>query len=346
MKTIFIIVSAIPMIIPSGPAAALLSSALLLAPAASAAEATRARQLMGTRCVATVIAVDEAGAAKAAAAALDAIAAVEDRLSTWRPDSELSRANAAGEARLSPALASALAAALELARATGGAFDPTVGPLVEAWDLRGAGRIPGARALEQARTLTGHERVRLDGLELRLPPGGWIDPGAFGKGLALDAAVAALREAGVDAALIDFGGQLAALGAPPGESGWRLGLADPRDRGRSVATVRVRDAFVSTSAQAERGRLVDGRLLGHVLDPRTGRPAERRGGATVVAPTGIAADAWSTALLVLGPEALTSLPHAALWLEPEEPRLALHSNPAGASLVLDTHAALRLEIHR
>jgi thiamine biosynthesis lipoprotein len=125
-----------------------------------------------------------------------------------------------------------------------------------------------------------------------------------------------------------------------------VGVADPAERGRPRATLRLRDAFVSTSAQSERARLVGGRLLGHVLDPRTGEPAERRGGATVVAPSGLAADAWSTALLVLGREALASLALPALFLEPEDGRLALHSNPAGSALVHDTGEGLRFEIHR
>lgn len=348
MRIAFIILRGILMTTLSRVSAAPLLAALLGASAlaAEAAEATRARHLMGTRCVATVVAAEEPLAAEAAAAALDAVAAVEARLSTWRADSELALANSAGGAELSAELAAELRAALRLARETGGTFDPTVGPLVEAWDLRGDGRVPSPAELDSARERTGFERVRLEGRRLALPPGGWIDPGAFGKGLALDAAARVLREAGVEAALVDLGGQLLALGAPPGESAWSVGVADPADRGRPVAVLRLRDAFAATSAQAERGRVVDGRLLGHVLDPRTGEPAPRRGGATVVAASGLAADAWSTALLVLGREALASLVHPALFLEPENDRLALHSNPAGSALVHDTGESLRFEIHR
>lgn len=309
----------------------------------------RVRHLMGTACAGTAYAHPGRDAAPALAAAFDRIAAVEATLSTWRKDSELSRVNrsaSGGPVVVGPELASFLTDGLRLATLSGGAFDPTVGPLIDAWDLRGAGRIPSPGELERARESVGHARVHLNreaGTVRFDAPRMWIDAGGIGKGFALDRAEQELRRAGVRAALIDFGGQLLAVGAPPGESAWTVAVADPEKRDRPALLLALRDASAATSAQSERGREVNGRWVGHILDPRTARPVERSGSVTVVAPSATEADALATALFVMGSrDGLRWAEGRGLavgFLEPvgktgDNPRWRLHANAPFRSLVV------------
>ena len=124
-----------------------------------------------------------------------------------------------------------------------------------------------------------------------------LDPGAIGKGVALDAAARVLKEGGVSWALLDFGRQIMAVGDGPDGCGFRVDMG-PDDKPKSA--LYIRDESVATTSNSERGLVVDGRLLGHVLDPRTGKPAILSRHAVVVAPTAAQADAFSTALFVLG----------------------------------------------
>jgi thiamine biosynthesis lipoprotein len=129
-----------------------------------------------------------------------------------------------------------------------------------------------------------------------------LDPGGLGKGYALDAAAGVLRARGFPVALLDFGGQALALDPPPGEPGWSVALSHPRRRDEAALSLVLARASLATSGNVEHGLVVDGRPLGHLLDPLSGRPAPFRGSASIVAPTGARADAYSTALFVMGPE--------------------------------------------
>jgi thiamine biosynthesis lipoprotein ApbE len=260
--------------------------------------------------------------------ALDEVQRLDGILSNWKEDSELTRLNraaAAGPVPCSSDLFEALRAAVRATAATGGAFDSTVEPWVAALGLRNADSpdalpisvpAPAVSAAGQSRTAAlsaGADAplparrggVRLDAASrsARFSAAGvGVDLGGIGKGFALDRAAGVLRQAGVAAALLNFGGQVLAVGAPPGEEGWVVEVADPRDRMRPALELRLRDASVSTSANSERGVWRDGKWIGHVLDPGTGRPAPYPGSATAVAPDATRADAYSTALLVMGPE--------------------------------------------
>jgi len=283
------------------------------AAASTPGRAERARYLMGTVCEATAYA-ETAGAAGAAIdAAFDEIARLESVLSDYRQDSELSRMNrqaAAGPFACGPDLYGFLSAAADLSRRTGGAFDPTVAPLVQAWDLRGEGRIPTLRQIGAALALVGASRLELDpGLRtVRFGVQGMaLDPGGLGKGYALDAAGRVLRQRGVTAALIDFGGQVLAIGEDPsardavhGGGGWLVAIAHPARRDEAAMTISLRDASASTSGNSERGVRRGGRLLGHIVDPRTGRPTSYEGSVTVISQSATEADAFSTALIVMG----------------------------------------------
>jgi hypothetical protein len=182
---------------------------------------------------------------------------------------------------------------------TGGAFDPAIGALVDAWDLRGEGRVPGAEELAEAVAASGWTRLTLDpaGFATLDGPGVWLDAGGFGKGLALRRAAAEIRSRG-GTAVLNFGGQVMMVGTEA-----ELAVADPTDRESGAVRLRLRDASAATTSADERFIEVDGRAYGHVLDPRTGEPVEAWGSVTVVAEDPMVADLLSTALFVMGPDA-------------------------------------------
>jgi thiamine biosynthesis lipoprotein len=203
---------------------------------------------------------DRAAALLASEAAVREIDGVEERLTTWRTGGPLDRVNRAtpGEpVALDAEVSALLAAVFEWSERTEGAFDPTVAPLVRAWDLRGAGRVPDAESLARARGATGRRWFRLEaatGEARRLSAGAGIDEGAWGKGYALDRAIEALRRAGVRDATLDLGGQVSAIGRTA------VAVADPRARDRTAGSLSLADASVSTSGNSERGRVVGGRI--------------------------------------------------------------------------------------
>jgi thiamine biosynthesis lipoprotein len=231
--------------------------------------------------------------------AFEAVSGVGLLLDTWSGESELVRLNrgpVGSPCRLSPALDSLLAQVFVLADSTHRAYDPTVGALDDAWDLRGAGRIPDSASLQDALAATGSRAlIYAAGTMTRHHPAAWLDPDGFGKGAALRAAAARLTRHGVDHALLSFGGQVLAVGT------WEVPVADPRNRARPAATLRINNASAATSAQSERGIEVAGRWYGHVLDPRSGRPVTPWGSVTVVHDDPLFADVLSTALFVMGP---------------------------------------------
>ena len=268
---------------------------------------TVARRLavMGTALTLMVSAPTRDRALEASEAAVRALEAAERLLSTWRGDTTLARLNAAapGEPHEIPApLFGLLKRVFEWEKATGGAFNPAVGSLVTAWGLRSGGRIPEGRELVAARRASDPSLFAFEASSSSLRVTRWaatasIDEGAWGKGWALDRAAQALRAAGATSFVLDLGGQVLADGDET-----TIAVAYPRDRSRAAATLRLKDASASTSGDSERGLTVNGRRIGHLLDPRTGEPAPDFGSVTVVAPDGLTADVLSTALFVLGPE--------------------------------------------
>lgn len=244
----------------------------------------------------------------AAEAALDEVERLDAVLSTWRVDSFASHVNcsaARGPVRLDPEFEDLLARCRQLHRDTDGAFDVTVGPFVRAWGfLGGPPRVPGEAELARLRAGTGAEHLRLDraahtvqfardGLEL--------DFGAIGKGEAVDAMVRILRGSGVERALVQGGtSTVAGLGSPPGrDDGWAIAIRNPAG-GAPVATVALRDRALSVSGDQERAFVVDGVRHGHILDPRSGRPARGCSLAVAIADSAAVSDALATAFYVLG----------------------------------------------
>jgi FAD:protein FMN transferase len=288
--------------------------------------------LMGTSLEIVVEAADRQAGLAASERAVAALEAAEARLSTWRDDTELARLNQApaGKPRaLSPALFADLGAARRCWQETAGAFDPAIGALVKAWGLRTGGRSPDDQERQTAVAASRMEGLRLapEGVAIRERPGLVLEEGGFGKGAGLRDALAVLADADVARASLDLGGQVAVLGG-----GWVVPVADPRQRDRSVIALSIDGGSVSTSGNSERGIEVNGRRLGHILDPRTGVPARDFGSLTVWTVDPLRADCLSTGLYVLGPERALQWAAAhpgveVLVLEPVGERLRALASP-------------------
>lgn len=321
---------------------------------------TVAREAMATRFEVLLHGGDPAQLRAAGEQALDEIDRLEAQLSVYRPTSEIARVNrhaADRPVRVSPPVLRLLERAQRLWAETGGAFDPTVGPLVRCWGfMEGTGRMADPRELEAARACVGMDLVDLDvagGTVRYRRPGVMLDLGAIGKGYAIDCAVECLREAGVTSGLVHGGtSSVAALGAPPDAPEWRVGIED-RDpvhgglgrtqRGGSepgalLAEVSLRDACLGVSAVWGRHFAVGGRVLGHVLDPRLGRPVEGALMAAVATAEATEADALSTALLVRGEPGFSELSQSRPGLRQ---MLVLVADPGGARRCVASGFALR-----
>lgn len=210
--------------------------------------------------------------------------------------------------QVSPDTFGVVVRALEMSRRTAGAFDVSVNPLVKLWGIgTDYARVPTDDEIRLTADLVDYQRVRIDPYErtVYLPtPGMGIDVGGIAKGYAADEAAQMLRDAGVQHALLDFGGNIYALGYKPDGSSWRIGIQVPfSTRGEYLGIVTVNDAAVVTSGVYERYFEVDGVLYHHILDTRTGRPA-RNGllSVTILTAESMEADALSTAVFALGLE--------------------------------------------
>ena len=249
---------------------------------------------------------EDAAFVPAARTALDEIDRLEDELSVFRETSTISHVNqraACQPVAVSPDLMGLLADCQRLHHETGGAFDITSTPLSRCWGfLRREGRVPDADAIEAARRLVGFDAVRLDrdaGTVRFACEGAELNLGAIGKGYALDRASSGLRASGVGHALLSAGrSSLLAIGGRGG--GWRIDLVSPLMARGPIAALELRDAALGTSGAGEQFVIADGRRYGHVIDPRTGWPANGVVSATVVAADAARADALSTAFLVGG----------------------------------------------
>ena len=272
--------------------------------------------------------IDPADARAASEEAFDEIERLESQLSAYRPESALAYLNAHAAietVRVEPRLFKLLQRAMELCEQTQGAFDISAGPLIDCWgfsDPGGAGldlKIGSAGFEEQlalARELVGmRANVELDSQALTVRfahRGVRLDPGAIGKGFALDCAMEILRDAGIRNALLHGGtSSVCAMGAPPGAAGWRIAIQNPLDPGAHLAEACLQNRSLGVSAVHGKSFRADGRRLGHVIDPRSGRPVANSVLAAFVTESAAAADAFSTALLVLGAEGMPSLEQTA-----------------------------------
>ncbi len=237
------------------------------------------------------------------------------QMSTWEPDSDLCRFNRAPAGSwhaLPDGFFTVLQCALDIARASGGAYDPTIGPLAEAWGFgaRGGGhRIPDADTLAAARARVGWQRIALEPAHHRAcqPGGADLDLSAIAKGHGVDLVVAYLRGNGIANALIEVGGELHGYGRKPDGNPWRVLVEASPDDDDALGEARVielDDLAVATSGDHWHRFEEDGQRYAHTLDPRSGKPLHDAPAAvTVIAADAMRADAWATALTVMGANA-------------------------------------------
>lgn len=291
--------------------------------------------LMGSSFAITLYAPDQPTADRALAAAFARIAALNAIFSDYEASSEASRLSQAAPMDhgmpVSPELWTLLERSLALSRQSRGAFDVTVGPLTRLWRrARRQHRLPDADLLAAARAATGYQHVRLDPqahtVQL-LVPGMRLDFGAIAKGYAADEALASLRAAGLDRALVNASGNVALGAPPPGETGWRIGLAPLDPRQPPTQFLRVAHGAIATSGDAYQFVEIAGRRYSHIVDPRTGVGLATRCSVTVWAPDATTADGLATAVCVLGPtdglrlvEGTHGTAARIVWLENDEPQ--------------------------
>lgn len=257
---------------------------------------------MASRCEVRVCAPDAATARAWADLAIDEVRRIEAKYSRYRADSVTTRINAAaGGAHIDvdPETAALLDFAARLHDESAGCFDLTSGVLRRAWDFT-AQRVPDQRELETLLVLVGWPLVEWRAPRLRLPRAGMeLDFGGIGKEYAADRAADVLRRAGVRHGFVNLGGDVRGIGAAPDGAPWRIGIRHPRGHGELLGSIDLVAAGVATSGDYERFFDRDGRRYCHILDPRTGWPAQHWQCVSVTAPACVAAGACATVAMLL-----------------------------------------------
>ncbi|MDY7009538.1 MAG: FAD:protein FMN transferase [Planctomycetota bacterium] len=273
--------------------------------------------IMGTECKLTAVAPRDR-ASPALERAEGALRNVESLMSVYLEASELSKLNKAPAGRsipLSPELMKVLSAAGKFNEQTDGAFDVTCYTLIRLWKRCGSeNRLPGEAELAEARKRVGmkHLQIAPDGVT-KLAGGVMIDLGGIAKGYAIDRAIEAMKKAGAVGGVVDVGGDLRCFGVSGESKPWPVKIRHPFDKTRICATLSVTAAAVTTSGDYHRYFEISGRRYSHIVDPRTGMalPAGHAPSVTVISlpvgdvpPSAAAADAWATAVSVLGAEGI------------------------------------------
>jgi len=242
-----------------------------------------------------------------------ALAEVNRQMSTWDPDSEISRFNRAGAnepVAISPDFQSVVRRALEIAEATGGAFDPTVGALVNLWGfgpdgLRRVAPAPDQIAAARAITSWRHLRLLPDGRLQKDVADLKLDLGAIAKGFGVDRVAALLRERGIENFLVEIGGETLGVGRNDQGEPWRVGVLKPDGSANLQGVARLTDGRAIATSGDYRNfyRDENGELRAHIVDPRTAAPVGHAvASVSVLAGDCLTADALATALFVIGPD--------------------------------------------
>ncbi|MCK5114776.1 MAG: FAD:protein FMN transferase [Phycisphaerae bacterium] len=242
---------------------------------------------------------------------------VETKMNIYDPQSELGKFNAAAAdqfVKLSPETVEVLLAARTIYDQTGGAFDVTAKPLFVLWkDSRKTKikKLPTADQIrdERAKSRWSDLRVRVGGAE-KSTGGACVDLGGIAKGFAIDLAVRSLQQSGCFAGVVDIGGDVRCFGTRPDGEKWRVAVRDPFEPqgGALLGVLEIPAMSVCTSGNYERFVEIGGKRYTHIINPKTGRPAAGYPSVTVLAPDARTADAWATALSVLGPEGFKRIP--------------------------------------
>jgi len=271
---------------------------------------------MGCAWTVTCVLPADADEAHLAAGITSVLDCVVQQMSTWEPESDISRFNRAAPGSWLPLpaeFALVLGCALHVARATGGALDPTAGSLVTLWGFGSARRYqepgfapPAATAIETARRHCGWRRLQVNTTTMQICQPGelQLDLSAVAKGFAVDAVSRYLRGHGVEHHLVDVGGELRGMGMKPDGQPWWVDVQLPPGVDAMPTRIALHGLAVATSGDYLQGFSVNGRHYSHCIDPRSGVPVcNGVRSVTVLHRDCMLADAWSTALMVLGPEA-------------------------------------------
>ncbi|HUG81304.1 MAG TPA: FAD:protein FMN transferase [Bryobacterales bacterium] len=265
--------------------------------------------IMGSTYTIAAFGEHRAQLASAVRAAFDEARRIDAFLSNYKDESELSLINrkaADGPVPVSKELADLLGRCIEYSQASDGAFDITVGALMKVWGFyKGSGELPYAWQIAGARRKVGYQHIDVDrehstvrfgreGLEL--------DPGGIGKGYAVDRMAAVLRQAGIRSAFISAAGSsMYGIGAPPDEpQGWSVQIRDPNNASQTAARLHLKDQSLSTSGSYEKFFEAGGEIYSHIMDPRTGMPAQGVVSVSVLAPLTLDSEAWTKAFFVNG----------------------------------------------
>ncbi len=251
---------------------------------------------------------DEQKLKQAVTEAFDEVDRIDRLMSHYKPGSPLSQINreaAQRPVKTDSELFAFIAECVRYSRASNGAFDITVGPLMKAWGFfRGEGRMPNNAELQAVRKKIGWQHLRLNAKDQTIQfdcAGVELDLGGIAKGYAVDRAIALLKQHGITQALISAGGStLYALGAPPESDAWDVQMQDPLDARKVAMTLRLNDQALSVSGRGEKFFELNGKRYSHIMDPRTGRPVMKVLSVAVLTKTGTAGDALDNVFYVQG----------------------------------------------
>ncbi|HEY1948248.1 MAG TPA: FAD:protein FMN transferase [Bryobacteraceae bacterium] len=264
---------------------------------------------MGTSFTVEMYGPDPTQLARAGDRALDEASRIDHLLSNYLPDSELSRVNrdaARAPVKVSQELFDLLSTCIAVSRESEGTFDITVGPLMKVWGFfKDSGHLPSAKAVKDGLRKVGYQNIELDRANRSVhfkQAGVELDPGGVGKGYAVDRMAAVLRQEGVHSALISGGGSsIFGLGTPPTESrGWPIHINDPRDEKKTAADVYLKDKSLSTSGSYEKFFWADGKVYSHIMDPRSGYPAQGMLAVSVLSSRTLDSEIWAKPYFILG----------------------------------------------
>jgi thiamine biosynthesis lipoprotein len=270
----------------------------------------RSLDAMGTTYTIAVYGADRFALDSAMEDAFEEAHRLDQLLSNYRKDSEWSVVNRdarKGPVQVSEELFALLEKCVGYSRASDGAFDITVGPLMKIWGFyKGSGRVPHRAEIRTARLRMGWRHIILDAKArtVRFDASIEMDPGGIGKGYAVDRMAEILRSRGVSSGIVSAGrSSIYGIGAPPNEPrGWRITLPNPREPQKTVGEFYLRDGSMSTSGTSEKFFVAGGTTYSHIMDPRTGYPARGMLTVSVFAPKTIDSEAWTKPVFIQGRE--------------------------------------------
>ncbi len=274
------------------------------------------QMIMGTFVHVVAVAEDAGTAKKCVRVALEEIRKVDDLMSDYKSDSEISRVNREADKRavkVSESTYEVLQRSVEFSKMTGGAFDVTVGPLVALFRKSKENKVaPSEEQIALARSKVGFEKLKLD-IENKTVQfsgnGMLLDLGGIAKGYAIDKAIEAAQRCGAIGAMVDIGGDVRCFGLPPaGKDHWLIGLQDPNsaiegvEGGGLLLVLKLTNAAIATSGDYQQFVFIEGKRYSHIMDRRTGTSAEGLSSVTIIADNATDADALATSVNVMGAE--------------------------------------------